>query len=191
MISAGWTKALYPLYIKLNYSHVSGKFNYLPFRYSYDDNLNVINAGLTYNYYLFYFGVSATYQNLDGIKSAEVKQIKLNADWIVSSKITLSLSPVYTSVSDGRELAAIMGKLTYRPFKMAALSFGAMRGKRAYYYDDNLLTIFNQDETQKSIYSVKLELNITDKFKLPAIFQQSEFENYSIKYLTAGLIYKF
>ena len=62
-----------------------------------------------------------------------------------------------------------------------------MAGKRAYYFDENLLTIFNQDETQKKIYSAKVELNLTKQFILPIVFQYSEFQTYNIKYFTAGI----
>lgn len=190
MLTAGYTKTIFPFYFKFNYSHVMGKFDFLPFPFSYKDYLNIYNANLIYNYYLFYLGTSFTYQDLNGFKPVVVKQFKFNIDWIASSKFTFSVSPLYTTVTDGRSLTSVYANLKYTPVKMLTITLGAMAGKRAYYFDENLLTIFNQDETQKKLYGAKVELNLTKQFILPVVFQYSEFETYNIKYFTAGIKYK-
>ena len=191
MLTAGYTKTIFPFYLKLNYSHVMGGFEYSRIPFSPTDFLNVYNAGLIYNYYLFYFGGSFIYQDVNNLKPVVAKQFKFNIDWIASSKITFSISPLYTTVTDGRSLTSVYGKLKYTPLKLITITLGAMTGKRAYYFDENLLTIFNQDETQKKLYSARVEFNLTEQFKLPIVVQYSEFETYDIKYFTAGIVFKF
>jgi hypothetical protein len=191
MLTAGYTKTIYPFYVKLNYSHVMGEFDYLPFPFTYKEFLNVYNTSLIYNYYLFYFGTSFTYQDVNGLESVVAKQFKFNIGWIASSKISFSISPLYTTVTDGRALTSVYGKLKYSPIKLLTITLGAMAGKRAYYFDENLLTIFNQDETQKKLYSARVEFNLTEQFKLPIVVQYSAFETYDIKYFTAGIVLKF
>jgi hypothetical protein len=190
MITAGYTKTLYPFYVKIIYSHIMGDFKFLPFPSPYKDFLNVYSASLIYNYNLFYCGASLTYQDLNGCKSIVSKQFKINIDWIASTKITISVSPLYTTVTDGRALSSVLGKLNYRPINELNLTFAGMVGKRAYYFDENLLTIFNQDETQKQFYSAKIEYSFSAQFKLPIVFQYSDFDTYNIKYFTVGLVFK-
>jgi hypothetical protein len=191
MLTAGYTKAIYPFYIKLNYSHVMGGLDYVRIPFTPTDFLNVYNTNFIYNYYLFYFGTSFIYQDVNGLKSVVTKQFKFNIDWIASSKITFSISPLYTTVTDGRSLTSVYSKLKYTPVKLLTITIGAMAGKRAYYFDENLLTIFNQDETQKKLYGARVEFNLTEQFKLPIVVQYSEFETYDIKYFTAGVVFKF
>ena len=66
-----------------------------------------------------------------------------------------------------------------------------MLGERAYFYDEDLLVIFNQDETQKKLFLGKLELNLSKNLSLPFIYQYSDFETYKIDYASAGITYKF
>ena len=60
-------------------------------------------------------------------------------------------------------------------------------GERAYYYDEDLLTMFNQNETQKNLVSLRVEYDIVKELTLIGNYQYTEFQNYIIRYYVGGL----
>ena len=191
MFSAAYTKIIFPIYLKFNFSYVTGKYNYKLFPYSYDDDLYTCGIKIRYNYNLLFFGVSYAYQDLKGFKSITTHQIKMNLDWLISTKINISINALYKTISDSRKLKSVFTQIQYKPFNLVSLSAGIMLGERAYFYDEDLLLIFNQDETQKKLFLGKLELNLSKNLSLPFIYQYSDFETYKIDFASAGITYKF
>jgi hypothetical protein len=65
----------------------------------------------------------------------------------------------------------------------------AVFGKRAYYFDPDLLTIFNQDETQESLWTVRTEYTIGGVATLIGSYQSTGFTGYTVKYPASGCVH--
>lgn len=190
-IVIGGIKNLYPLYLKLNYAHIKGEFDYKPFPYKYSDYINLYNAGFLYNVDLFYLGASVTYLNLIGFKAVESQQYELNIGWVISPGLSLFLKPNFSSVSDNRKLYSAGAKLTYLPVSSLIISLGGFIGSRAYYFNSDLLTIYNQNDTQKMGGDIRAEYWISEKLKVIGSYQYLKFDQFRINYFVGGIYLAF
>lgn len=191
MISVGGTKNLYPFYLGLFYSRINGEYNSKPAGFSYTDKINVFDINLLFNYNLFYIGISGNYINLDGFYNLNIKHYSailkrlFGTDFIFSAKFTSSI------ISDGRNLNSIKLDINYVINNSLSFSGSTSIGKRAYYYDDELFAIFNQNETQKLNLSSTLKYSIIPNMILIFNYTYSDFSDYQINYFVAGLKYVF
>ena len=134
--------------------HIKGNFDYKLFPgYDYSDFLNLYGAEVLYNINLFYLGLSFDYSNLIGYQALVIKHYGASILWLINPNFSLELKPLYTSITDGRKLYAALLALNYSPTKSLTLKLYGFGGERAYYYDEDLLTMFNQNETQKNLPS--------------------------------------
>ncbi len=186
-ILIGGLKAIYPFYLKLNYAFVQGNFNYSPYPYNYTDKTNLANIHAIYNLGKTYLGFSYTYLNLKGIKNLTGNQLNFTFDWIVNSKLTLSIYPNYTIVTDGRNLSSVSARVSYLPVSWFKIITGGFLGKRAYYFNPSYLTLLNQNETQTGAYNIKAEFYFVKPIDIIAAYQYLQFQKYKIVYFTAGL----
>lgn len=206
-------KNVYPFYFSLGYAHIKGDFKSINhtnlfyssefgeiygfkqdadnYYYEYSDFTNIYSASIKYNYNLFYFGGSAVYLNSIGFKDVSNIQLSLSFDWLISPKLTLTVAPYSSGISDGRNLYSVESFITYRFNNKFNVTAGGFAGERAYYYNPDYLIVFNQIETQKYLLKLKGEFKITPNFNLNAIFQKTKFSGYQITYLTAGISYYF
>ncbi len=188
MIVVGIIKNVYPFYLKLNYANINGDFNSKLNDFTqYTDKTNLINGGLLYNFDLFFIGFTYTYLNLDGLKSINSHQVETNFIWQASQKFILSIKPLYTYVTDGRRLFSTNVKFDLPVSNIFKLSADISVGERAYYFNPDLLTIYNQDETQKTTASVRVEYQFIKAVRVIASYQYAEFNNFNINYFTGGL----
>ena len=177
----------YPFYLKLGYLHIKGDFNIKRFHYEYSDFLNLYSAKVLYNINLLYLGISFDYSNLIGYQSLVIKHYGASILWIISQNFSAELKPLYTSITDGRKLFATSLAFNYSPAKSLTLKLYGFGGERAYYYDEDLLTMFNQNETQKLLTSFRIEYAIVKELTLIGNYQYSEFQDYNIRYYVGGL----
>jgi hypothetical protein len=177
----------YPFYLKFGYLHIKGDFDFKPFPFEYSDFLNLYAAEVLYNINLLYLGISFDYSNLIGYQALVIKHYGASLNWIVNPKFSLELKPLYTSITDGRKLYAASLALNYSPTKSLTLKLYGFAGERAYYYDEDLLTMFNQNETQKNLVSFRVEYDIIKELILIGNYQYTEFQNYIIRYYVAGI----
>jgi hypothetical protein len=188
---ASGTFNFYPFYLKLGYLHIKGDFDYKPFPFEYSDFLNLYGAEILYNTDLLYLGISFDYSNLIGYQALVIKHYGASLFWIISPNFSLELKPLYTSVTDGRELFAASLGLNYSPTQSLTLKLYGFGGERAYFYDEDLLTMFNQNETQKYLASFRVEYDIVKELTLIGNYQYTEFQNYIIRYYVGGLKFNF
>ena len=187
----GGMKTLYPFYLKLNYAFVKGNFNFSPFPYNYVDKTNLVNLHALYNTNNTYIGVSYTYLNLNGIKDLKSSQFNFTFDWIINHQLSLSIYPDYNTITDGRNLSSVSGRISYSPTEWIKIIAGGFVGQRAYYFNPTFLTLLNQDDTQTGAYNLKAEFYFIKPVKIIAGYQSLQFENYKIGYWTAGLKFNF
>ena len=177
----------YPFYFKANYGFIKGTYNRKDVVYSYDDKTNIFNGTVMYNLDLFYFSFHNAFVNTVGYKNVQSFQTGLRTDWLFLPAVSFSLDPVYSQISDGRKLFSIGGEITLLPFSSLKIQASGFVGKRAYFFNSELLTIFNQDETQNSLIGGRVEYGIWGPITIIASYQSTKFSGYSITYSTIGL----
>lgn len=188
---------IFPFFLKFNYAHYKGKFNYLPIPDEYSDYTNLYSADLFHFTDGYYFGAAFNHLNMigeayddfgfKGFSKKAVNQLTLRVEKILSYDIFLSVKPSYTKVSDGRELYSVALKMHYLLLPDVLIKLGGFAGERAYYFDSDLLTIFNQDPTQKYQVFAQADFSITDELKFIAAYQHTKFTLFEINYFIAGI----
>ena len=184
----------YPFYLKLGYLHIKGDFDYKPELPDslnnlkhYNDFLNLYSAKVLLNINLVYLGLSFDYSNLIGYRALVIKHYGASLLWIINPNLSLELKPLYTTITDGRKLYAASFGLNYSPAQSLTLKLYGFAGERAYFYDEDLLTMFNQNETQKNLASFRIEYDIIKELTLIGIYEYTEFQNYIIRYYVGGI----
>lgn len=188
---------IFPYYLKFNYAHYKGKFNYLPVPDEYSDFTNLYSTDLFYYTDGYYFGIAYNYLNLIGetydefgfkdFSKKTVNQLTLRIEKILSYDLFLSLKPSFTKVSDGRVLFSLALMMHYLLLPEILIRIGGFAGERAYYFDSDLLTIFNQDPTQKYQAFIQSDFSITNDLKFIAAYQHTKFTLFEINYYIAGI----
>lgn len=105
----------------------------------------------------------------------------------LSPVIWLTIRPTYDWVSDGRRLSSLLSHLDYAPRPNVMIRADAMIGQRMYYFDNDLLTIFNQIETQEGLFSAQVDWWATKRLMLMGKWIRTSFDEYDITYYVAGL----
>ncbi len=183
----GGQKNFYPFYLRLNYGGIKGTFDLPSARYSYDDHIDILNCGLLYNIDLFFVGPTYTYVNVTGYKTLQCHQVGLQGEWFIDPAFGVSLSPLYTTLTDGRSFISATAGMSYSPVQPLVVQVSGVFGKRAYYFNPDLLTVFNQDETQENLWSVRAEYTVEGVVTLIGSYQSTDFTGYTVKYLALGV----
>jgi hypothetical protein len=186
--NAGAILGLTNFFVKPNYGHLSGHLGGL----NYHNDIYSIDA--FYTNYTLYLGGSYTFQSNGGyftedlIEGAkDINQVMLRFEYIPHWRVLLSVKPVYTYVSDGRNLFGASFRFHYLPFDKLLLKVHGFAGERAYFFDPDLLVIYNQDDTQKYLASAQLEYLLSPHFHLIGGFQHTSFGSYKINYYFGGI----
>ncbi|HPN38711.1 MAG TPA: hypothetical protein PL041_09925 [Melioribacteraceae bacterium] len=205
LIVFGFTKSLFPLYIKANFAYQTGKYNYKPFNFSYNDNTNVYGLGFSYYTNNLYFGANYNYITLRGNKSVKVNQPSFNIVYLPSVFFDFSYKLHYSSLksqlpiyedflmgensADERKLISHIFTINYYPLYALYTKFEVMFGKRAHYFNNDLLTFFNQDDTQNlSIYS-KIDYELFKNFRTILSYNYLSLDHSKIIYYSIGIKY--
>lgn len=189
MFVGGLIKNLYPVYVKFNYAALGGNYKELYSTSSYSDNTYLLHGALIYNYNLFFFGASFTYLDLTGLNTIVSKQYQFTADWLIDPKISFGLQLQHFDVSDGRRLYSAGLNVFYTINKEFNLDLNFLYGERAFYFNNVLLTIYNQYETQKILGVLRASYKVNPQISLIPSFQFAQYEGYNIMYYSAGLRY--
>jgi hypothetical protein len=82
-------------------------------------------------------------------------------------------------------------RIFFSPNDKLLLMMDGFFGKRAYYFDPDYLTIYNQDETQEGGIRIRGEFNIIKPLKVILSSEYLRLEPFTIIYLTGGIRYTF
>lgn len=176
-----------PLLMKFNYAHYKGDYNHLPFHYKYSDFTNLYSGDIFYYTDGFYLGAAYTHLNKIGYENRMINQVTLRLEKILSDDIFISLKPSYTKLSDGQNLFSAAIKMHYLINSNLLLKLGGFGGERAYYFDTDLLTIFNQDDIQRYQLFAQAEYSFIKELKLIIAYQHTKFNLFEINYFIAGI----
>lgn len=186
---AGYTKNLYPFYLSFNYGYLSGDYSDALFVNNYGDDINIYNGKITFNTNLFFLSGSYSYLNIRGIKTLLSKQAEAGLIYVPSVKLSFGAAVINTNQSDQRNLVGSEFFASYKPSQKVTLIGSVFVGERAYSFDPNLFTIFNQDETQKGNYKFQIDYSVNQNLSISGVYQHSAFTGYRINYISLGLSY--
>ncbi|HAB51578.1 MAG: hypothetical protein A2315_16955 [Ignavibacteria bacterium RIFOXYB2_FULL_35_12] len=184
---AGGIVDLFPYYIKFSYAHYKGDFDYKPFSFSFNDYTNLYNIDLVYYVDWFYLGAAYTHLNQIGFAKAASNQVTVRLERILSNEFFISVKPNFTRLDNGKNLFSASLKLHYAPIADFLLKVGGFAGERAFYFDSDLLTIFNQNYVQKYQAFGQVEYSLLALFNVIAGYQHNKFTDFNVDYLYAGI----
>lgn len=180
-------KNYFPSYLKGSYSYIKGTDTKSGSSITSDDVTHLASV----EYYLFnnmfYYGLSGTYIEQSGLTSLQAFQITPKVEWVFSKDLYLSIKPNFTYVNDNRNLFSVAGYVSWNALENFYIKVKGFIGKRALYFDTDLLTIYNQNDTQKKLYSLQLDYIAFKNYKISAGYQHSDFSYYYIDYYHFGI----
>ncbi len=182
------TKNFYPFSLSIRLGVVDGEYSAKQYRYTYSDKISILSAGGMYNWDMFYFRADYTHLNLQGYKNVVARQISIGTEWVASESLSLSAAPLYSTLTDGRNLFGVAAGGTFTPFSPLTIRCSGFVGERAYYFDPDLLVEYNQDATQKFLAGVAAEYSVIPELKVSCGYHVAGFSDYTIRYATVGLI---
>lgn len=186
---AGSYAVYFPWYFKLNYAHLKGDYEDKSVIYKYSDYTNIYNADACFFYNWFYLGGAITYFHETGCSKQSTGQFTLRIEKVISPEIYLSLKPNYSALLDGRKLWSVAFKVHYLFTPSLLLKAGGFLGERAYYFDSDLLAVFNQEFTQYNQIFAQAEYNLVPSLKTVLSYQYTTFSKFRINYFVAGIKY--
>ena len=74
-----------------------------------------------------------------------------------------------------------------QPAQFLVLTFGRMIGKRAYTFDNDLFTLFNQEDTQRGLVFTQVDLLLSRRISAMVEYILTSFDGYEIAYMVMGL----
>jgi len=72
--------------------------------------------------------------------------------------------------------------MTVNPKPWLQFEAGSLGGRRVYYYDPDLLIVYNQDEAQSGQWTMRVEISYFRPFSIIGVYQLAQFDGYSISY---------
>jgi hypothetical protein len=195
LVLLGGIKNLYPFYATAMGGYLGG--TYAPVVSAgmhtpilsvggYSDRIWMGYVELKYNWDLFFFGVAHAYLSYGGWKEVTSNQTSLIATWLATPRITATVRPVLTGMSDRNRLLSVGGTIRFVPSPGFAFTGGCMVGKRAYFIDTEALSVFNQDYTQTAAYSIQGVLDFAPWGRILLGYQLVTFTAYDIAFITGG-----
>ncbi len=187
MVVAGFYKNLFPFFLSVNAAYITGNFHYKPLFYQYTDYTNIYNINAKYNIDLLFVGAFYTFSNIRGYKSLYVHQTGISLDYFINNIWKIGGKLINSNLTDNRNLYSGIISVCFYPSALLSFKLSGMIGERAYYFNADNLTVFNQDNTQTGLYSIKTDISPINLFHIILSYQFSKFDAYSINYFSGGV----
>lgn len=174
------------VYIKGNYQdNFSDSYNYK------DENLS-FTSEIVYKLNWNYLGFAYNYFNASkGYQILKSSNITLRYDTFLDYYTYISIRPNFYFENSGKKFVSLSSKLTHWITSELVGNIYFTVGNRRYYFDNDLLTFYNQYNVQKIVGGAGLDYSIIDEINLSAGYQHTKFENFSINYFFIGIRTKF
>lgn len=185
--SVSLLKSYFPSYLKGSYSYIKGIDTKSGSSNESVDNTHLASVEYYFFNNMFYLGLAGTYIEQNGLSSLKAFQITPKVEWVFSKDLYLSIKPNFTHVSDNRKLFSVAGYVSWNALENIYMKVKGFIGKRALYFDTDLLTIYNQNDTQKKLYSLQLDYIAFKNYKVTVGYQYSHFTSYYIDYYYLGI----
>ena len=201
-----------PFRVKAYYGHMEGKFTAGNTLFqSYRDRGDVGTMEAIYSRPGYDLGVEYAYFSGNGQSyghSAASQTPRLESHQF-TGRVTCLLTPWFSltarhnfvHVTDGRKLYSLAVKAVYAPKYRWLVSVGGMVGERTYYFDNDLLVVFNQNDNQRGMLFGEVEGPLWKWFSFTAEYIYAPFEyvtvggipgtDYTVRYAVAGIKTRF
>lgn len=151
------------------------------------DNGFLISPEMVYGVYPLHYGLGASYFLENGNYKTNSSQLYLRMDYYPHYKFLITLIPSFHLISDNSKYLSFQTMLTYFPFYELSINSTFTIGARKFYYNPDLMVLFNQLETQLSNYSFRINYNFYKNLVASLIYQKSKFSSYKIDYFVIGI----
>lgn len=178
------------LFLKFAGIKVRGDFidNLFNQSYNYQDEVYSITSELVYKYNWTYFGLGLNYSNSGkGYNILKAYNLNLRYELFLDYYTYLSFRPNFYLENSDKKLFSVTSKLTHWFSPSFTGSVNLTLGNRRYCFDNDLLTIYNQYETQKLVVGGSVDYSIIDEITVSAGYQHTKFESFSVNYFFLGL----
>lgn len=187
----------YPFYFKGTYGYIKGNFDYNPEDYKYDDASVIYNFDFIYSInYKYFVGAYYTYidaklnqrQGFDSLVfKVKANEVGLRFEYIPHYRVFISIKPTYTQLRVKEKYFGVQTTFNYLLFYNLLISTNFSFGDFKYYFDPDILTFFDQYETQTFKAGAKIEYTFLDNYKLVLSYNHNKFDKYEINYFTVGV----
>lgn len=176
----------FPFYFKYAVGGQKGKTN-LPLFPEINSSYKSLLFSLENLFYFdySYLGMGCNYFNSnDSLKSLT---FFIRGETFLSYSFYVSVKPTFYTNNENEKLFSISLKGLYWFNKDLMLKGEVVIGKRKFYFDNDLLTFFNQNEIQKGVYSLLAEYAVIPNLTIAASYIHTKFDGYSINYIVGGV----
>jgi hypothetical protein len=183
-----------PYSLRAYYGHVQGDYRPEEFSMRRFPDLNrdltdFYSGEFSYLFKPYETGLSFTYLKSKEYLQQTSRQVTGRFEWSPSNKFTLKARPNFVSLTDDRQLWSLTANVSYYVLPKLIIKTGGAVGERAYYFDNDLLTIYNQNETQTGLAFLQLDFMASKNLLLTEEYIWTEFQGFSIHYLVLGAKY--
>ena len=197
-----------PFRLKAYYGRIEGKYSAKSGTLSdYRDHGNEASGEAIYSRRHYDLGVAYSYFSGRGFSysdtlggrapNQESHQFTGRITCLLTPWFSLTARHNFTHLLDGRDLYSLSMKAVYAPRPGWIVGAGGFIGERAYYFDNDLLVLFDQNDTQRGMLFGQVEAPLWRNFSITAEYMYTEFEyfpiagipgsDYSIRYAVAGI----
>jgi hypothetical protein len=169
------------------YSQVRGDFDATAYVYHSMDDGSLWNGEATCSLGQCGFGYAFTRFHGKGYWDRTTAQHTARIEWTPHPSLFLSVRPNYVRINDGRRLESMVIRVHDQPVHFLVLKFGGMIGKRAYTFDNDLFTLYNQEETQRGLVFTQADLLLSRRISAMVEYILTSFDGYEITYMVMGL----
>lgn len=173
--------------LKFDFVSIKGKYSDNTTNRPLSDNGTLISPEVSFGVYPFYYGIGYSAFSQKGLNKINSSQIYLRADYYPHHKFLITLIPSFHLISDNSKYLSLQTSITYFPIYELSLNSTFSVGARKFYYNPDLMVLFNQIDTQTGNYSFRVNYNFYKNFVASLIYQKSKFTNYEIDYFVIGL----
>ncbi|MCS7053158.1 MAG: hypothetical protein NZM09_05435 [Ignavibacterium sp.] len=183
-----FTKKISDYYVKISGAlckgdYLDNKFSFL----NYQDKNFSFTTEFIYKYNWQYYGVGFNYFNSSkGWQIVESGNLTLRYEAFLDYYNYLSVRPNIYLENKGKKLISISSKFIHWFNSDFLANISLTIGKRKYYFDNDLLTIYNQYETQKFVFGVALNYSLFNYLTISSGYQHKKFEEYNVNYFFLG-----
>lgn len=182
-------KNIYPFYLKFAGCYLKGKYSEKEnnFNNYTDENLS-LTPELVYKFNWNYVGIAYNYFKASkGFQILKAQSLTLRFDTFLDYNTYLSIRPNLYVENSGKNYFSVSSKLTRWITSDFVASGIFVAGNRRYYFDNDLLTIYNQYDIQKIVAGLNLDYSLINEITISGGYQYTKFENFEINYVFLGL----
>lgn len=177
----------FPTFYKLSYMLIDGQSDFGSAAGNSQSQGNLVNFEYTAYKNLFYYSAGVTFFSQSGTSKEKSIQLTPRLDYIFSRELSFSIRPNYFLSSVGSSLFSTKVGLTYNFNDIIFFGGGISIGNQKYFFNGDLLTIYNQPEIQKTIFDFRIDYILSTNIRVIGSYNNSSFDGYKINYFSLGL----